>query len=355
MTTPQPLLTRAHLFAAAFFALFLYILYQAGHIIAPFLTALLWAGIITLALLPLYRRILSLFNGRATVAATLMTLITVLLVVGPAVALIIMLTTQAIDIYQYSTEALRSGVIANAWERFMQSQVGTLLTDMTAAGPDLKARVLQTIRDLSAGIASQFGALLKNTFVIIMNILIMIIAVFFFFRDGETYYRTALELLPFTQEQKETVAQKTYDTFTAVINGVFLVALFQGAMTGIGMAIFGFSFAVFWAFVAAALALLPVAGAALIWVPASAYLYLNGAEGKAVLLVLWGIVFVSLPDNFLKPLLIGKKAHLPVFLLFLSILGGLQVYGFLGILFGPLIVTLLTALVKIYRDEFANR
>jgi predicted PurR-regulated permease PerM len=355
MTASQPLLTRAHLFAAAFFALFLYILYQAGHIISPFLTPLLWAGIITLALLPLYRRVLTLVKGRQNLAATLMTVFTLLLVIGPAVALIIMLATQAIDVYKYIAEALRSGMVADAWERFMQSRLGNLITDMTATGPDLKERVLQGIREVSAGVASQFGALLKNTFVIVMNILIMIIAVFFFFRDGETYYRTALDLLPFTTEQKETVAQKTYDTFTAVINGVFLIALFQGAMTGIGMAVFGFSFGVFWAFVATVLALLPVAGAALVWVPAAGYLYLNGTEVKAILMVLWGVVFVTLPDNFLKPLLIGKKANLPIFLLFLSILGGLQVYGFLGILFGPLIVTLLTALIKIYYDEFASR
>jgi predicted PurR-regulated permease PerM len=230
-----------------------------------------------------------------------------------------------------------------------------MIAEMTAAGPDLKERVLQGLSDLSAGVASQFGALLKNTLSMAMNVLIMVIAVFFFFRDGEGYYRTALELLPFTAEQKETVAQKTYDTFRAVINGVFLIALFQGAMTGVGMAVFGFSFAVFWAFVATVLALLPVAGAALVWVPAAGYLYLNGAGVKAILLVVWGAVFVSLPDNFIKPLLIGKRANIPIFLLFLSILGGLQVYGFLGILFGPLIVTLLTALVKIYREEFAEK
>jgi predicted PurR-regulated permease PerM len=355
MSSEKPVLTRKHLFAAAFFALFLYMLYQAGHVIAPFLTPLLWAGIITLALLPLYRRVLALVKGRATLAAAIMTAITLLLVVGPAVTLIIMLATQAIDVYHYIAEAVRSGALADAWERILQSRLGSMIAEMTAAGPDLKERVLQGLSDLSAGVASQFGALLKNTLSMAMNVLIMVIAVFFFFRDGEGYYRTALELLPFTAEQKETVAQKTYDTFRAVINGVFLIALFQGAMTGVGMAVFGFSFAVFWAFVATVLALLPVAGAALVWVPAAGYLYLNGAGVKAILLVVWGAVFVSLPDNFIKPLLIGKRANIPIFLLFLSILGGLQVYGFLGILFGPLIVTLLTALVKIYREEFAEK
>jgi predicted PurR-regulated permease PerM len=355
MTTPQPFLTRAHLFAIAFFAIFLYILYQAGHIIAPFFTSLFWAATIALALLPVYRRVLVFVHGKCTLAATIMTLFTTMLIIGPAVVFIIMLATQTDDVYRYIAEAIRSGAVSDAWDRFMQSRLGSVIADIAAAQPDLKERILQGIRDLSAGVALQFGSLLKNTCITAVNILIMLIAVFFFFRDGENYYRTALELLPFTREQKETVARKTYDTFTAVINGVFLIALLQGAMTGIGFAIFGLSFPAFWAFVAAVLSLLPVGGAALVWVPGAAYLYLQDATLKAVLLTVWGVIFVSLPDNFLRPLLIGKKANLPVFLLFLSILGGLQVYGFLGILFGPLIVTLLTALVKIYREEFANR
>ena len=355
MSTTPSFLTRAHLFAFAFFALFLYILYQAGHMISPFLTPLLWAGIVAIAFLPLYRRLLNLVGGRRTIAASLMTVVTILLVIGPAVTAIIMIASQAMDIYQYVADAIHSGVLAQTWERIMDSRFGRFFLEMTSAGPDVKEQVIAGIRQISAGMAVKVGALLKNTLLLAVNLAIMVIALFFFFRDGESYYRTALDLLPFTQEQKETVAQKTYDTFTAVINGVFLIALLQGAMTGVGFLITGVSFAVFWAFIAAVLALLPVGGAALVWVPGVVYLYLQGSVVKAIVLTVWGVVFVTLPDNVLKPMLIGKKANLPVFLLFLSILGGLQVYGFLGILFGPVIVTLLTALIKIYREEFANQ
>ena len=93
----------------------------------------------------------------------------------------------------------------------------------------------------------------------------------------------------------------------------------------------------------------------LVWLPCAVYLYLAGSTLSSVLLAAWGTVFVSLPDNFLKPLLIGRKAKLPTFLLFLGILGGLKVYGVLGILAGPLVVTLLTAFVQIYREEFAEK
>jgi len=183
----------------------------------------------------------------------------------------------------------------------------------------------------------------------------MLIALFFFFRNGERYYRGTMELLPFTPEQKESIARKLHDTFSAVINGVFLIALLQGLMTGLGFALFGAPFPVFWGFLAAVLALLPVGGAALVWIPGALFLWLTGAALQGALLAVWGTVLVSLPDNFLKPLLIGRKAKLPMFFLFLGILGGLNVYGILGILFGPLVVTLLTAFVQIYREEFAER
>jgi len=126
-------------------------------------------------------------------------------------------------------------------------------------------------------------------------------------------------------------------------------------MTGLGFALFGVPFSVFWGFLAAVLALLPVGGAMLVWVPGALYLYLTGSTLQGVFLAIWGALLVSLPDNFLKPLLIGRKAKLPTFLLLIGILGGLQVYGFLGILFGPLVVTLLTAFVQIYREEYAER
>jgi predicted PurR-regulated permease PerM len=135
---------------------------------------------------------------------------------------------------------------------------------------------------------------------------------------------------------------------------VFLIALGQGIMTGIGFALFRVPFAVFWGFLAAFLALLPIGGAALVWIPGALFLLLTGETLRGVLLAVWGAVLVSLPDNFLKPMLIGRKAKLPAFFLLLGILGGLQVYGFLGILFGPLVVTLLTAFVQIYREEYAE-
>lgn len=351
----RPLLTRSPLFAVVFFGLFLFFLYQMGRILMVFISPLLWAAILTMTLYPLQHRIIARLKHRQGLAAGIMTLISLLLVIGPAVALLFILATQAGDLYNGMSDFVQSGKLTEAWAAINGSFLDKIPLSPVLSGVDIKGMVVKGISDLSSGLAAQLGGVLRNSMIFAINIVIMLIALFFFFRDGKSYFQAFIDLLPFTKQQKEEITGKFIDTFSAVINGVFLVALLQGAMTGIGFALFGIPHAVFWGFLAALLALLPVGGAALIWLPGSAFLYLTGSVLSGVLLGAWGLLLVSLPDNFLKPLLIGRKAKIPAFILFISLLGGLQVYGFLGLLFGPLVVTLLTAFVQIYREEYAGR
>jgi predicted PurR-regulated permease PerM len=305
-----------------------------------------------MALYPLYRRVIVLLRGNESAAAALMTLITVLIVIGPAVTLLGLLVRQTIDLYQWVAEGVQSGAALDFWNRW-SSMISRQVSSLPfVADLDLKGMLTKSLGQFSSNMTAQVGALLRDTLLLVIQLFIMIFTLFFFFKNGERYYWSVLDLVPFSKEQKQAIAQKLHDTFTAVINGVFLIALGQGIMTGIGFAVFGVPFPVFWGFLAAVLAVFPVGGAALVWIPGVIYLLVMEESLKGILLAVWGIVLVSLPDNFLKPILIGKKAKLPVFFLFLGILGGLQVYGFLGILFGPLIVTLLTAFIQIYREEF---
>ena len=351
----QPLLTRSPLFAAVFFGLLLFFLYQMGRILMVFISPLLWAAILTLTLYPLQRKITARLKHRRGLAAGVMTLIALFLVIGPAVTLLFLLATQAGDLYNGMSVLVQSGKLTAAWEKISSSFLEGVLRSPMLSGIDVKGIVVKGVSDLSSGLAAQLGSVLRNSLILAIDIVIMLIAIFFFFRDGETYSLSFIDLLPFTKKQKEEITRKFIDTFSAVINGVFLVALLQGAMTGIGFALFGVPLAVLWGFLAAVLALFPIGGAALIWLPGAAYLYLTGSELSGILLGAWGLLLVSLPDNFLKPLLIGKKANIPTFILFIALLGGLQVYGFLGLLFGPLVVTLLTAFVQIYREEYAGK
>ena len=325
-----------------------------GRMLASFSAALIWAGIIALALHPLYRRIVALLRGRESLAAASMTLATLIIVIGPAIALFTALVSQSVGLYQGAAESIKSGAAIELWNRLSAVISENVLTLPFLADLDIKEMLMNGLSQFSSSLASQVGAVLRNTLLLVVNLVIMLIALFFFFLNGERYYQTTMDLLPFTHEQKKSIARKFQDTFTAVINGVFLIALGQGIMTGIGFAVFGVPFPVFWGFLAAILALLPIGGAALVWIPGAIFVFLTGSTLKGVLLAVWGTVLVSLPYNFLKPMIIGKKAKLPTFFLFLGILGGLQVYGFLGILFGPLVVTLLTAFIQIYREEYGE-
>ncbi len=354
-TSPSSFLARSPLFAVVFFGIFLFLLYQMGRLIAPFLSPLLWAAILTLALYPVYKKLLLRLRGRRGLAASIMTLVTLFLVIGPAVTLLFILAAQAVDLYQGASAIVQSGRLAELWSRFESSFLDKLLAHPALAGLDLKGMAMKSISGISSSLAGQIGGVLKNTLILAVDIVIMVIALFFFFRDGETYYNAVIDLLPFTKKQKEAMARKVSDTFSAVINGVFLIALLQGAVTGIGFFLFHIPYAIFWGFLAAVLALLPIGGTTLVWIPGALYLYLTGSQLQGVLLGVWGLVLVSLPDNFLKPLIIGKKAKIPTFVLFIALLGGLQAYGILGILFGPVVVTLLMAFVQIYREEYAAK
>jgi len=356
LTDPQlPIITRSHLLTFAFFAAFIFLLYQMAGLLAPFSAALLWAAIITLALHPLHKRVLRRVKSRSGLAALIMTAITLFLVVGPAMTILALCVTQAIDLYQAVSQGVQSGKFLELWNSASASLSEGLHTIPLLSGIDVKSLAVKSIEGLSTSLAGGIAPLLKFTLVVMIDLLVMVVAVFFFFRDGESYYLAVMDMLPFSAEHKRSMSRRVYDTFMAVINGVFLIALLQGLMTGIGFALFGIPYPVFWGLIAAALALLPVGGAALVWVPGALFLFLTGSRVGSIAFFAWGLLLVSLPDNFLKPLLIGKKARLPAFFLFIGILGGLKVYGILGILFGPLVVTLLFVFVQIYREEYGER
>jgi predicted PurR-regulated permease PerM len=348
-------MTRPHFFAVVFFALFLFLLYQMMNILAPFSSALLWAAILALALHPVYERVQRALKGRAGLAASLMTVLTMLVIIVPAIMLLAVCASQAIGLYEWASGGFQSGKLSELWSRYAPSLSDKFLSSPALADIDIKGLAAKSIGDVSSALAGQIGSLLKNTLLLVFNLVVMLIALFFFFRNGESYYRSALDLLPFAAEHKRAISQKISDTFSAVLNGVFLIALIQGIVTGIGLAIFGVPYSIFWGFLAAIFALFPVGGAALVWVPGAIYLFSTEATVSGILLVLWGLLLVTLPDNFLKPVLIGRKANIPAFFLFIGILGGLKVYGMLGILFGPLVVTLLTVFFQIYREEYGSQ
>src|SRR5882724_10216223 len=152
---------------------------------------------------------------------------------------------------------------------------------------------------------------------------------------------------------KEAVFARLYTTLSAVVQSMVVTAATQGVLAGLGYwLIGGLSFSVFLGFLTALASFLPLAGPAFVWSGTAVYLAFTGHLGRATGLAIWGVLVVSTADNWIKPLFIGGRAKLPTFLLLISILGGLQVYGFLGVFLGPVVLAILFSFVEIYREEY---
>jgi len=192
------------------------------------------------------------------------------------------------------------------------------------------------------------GTVFSNVAKIMVSIIVLFIALYYLFKDGHELRKSVVALSPLSDVYDETIFRKLELAINSVVRGSISVALVQGVLTAIGLAIFGVPNSVLWGSVAAVTALIPGVGTSIVIIPSILFLFFTGAEVAAVGLLIWGIVAVGLVDNVLGPKIVGKGAKLHPFLILLSILGGIGLFGPIGFLFGPLALALLFAFLEIY-------
>ena len=353
-------MSREQLFAAFFFAVFLFLLYQLYLFVAAFYAPLLWAGILALTFYPLTAWLVDAFGGRRSLAAFTLVLAVTLLAILPSFYLGSLLVREATGAYVRLQEAVQKGEVLGLVERIQASRLGGLWARVNPLferlSIDLSDLVLRATNWLSDQIVSYASSLARNVLVSAVHFLLMLVALFFFFRDGEAMAERLRELLPMEQAHKDAVFDRLYTTLTAVVQSMIVTAVTQGMLAGIGYwLIGGIDFSVFLGFLTMLSSFLPLAGPALVWSGASIYLALTGHLGRALGLALWGVLVVSTADNWIKPLFIGGRAKLPTFLLLISIIGGLQVYGFLGLFLGPVVLAILFTFIEIYREVYREQ
>jgi predicted PurR-regulated permease PerM len=183
----------------------------------------------------------------------------------------------------------------------------------------------------------------------------MTVALFFLFRDGEQFMETIKALIPFSAKERENILKRMVEMIHATIYGGIVVALVQGGLGGLGFWIVGLSSPAFWGAVMAFLSFIPIVGAFLVWVPAVMILFIQGAYLKALVLLAWCGLLVSLSDNFVRPILISGRTQVHTLLLFFGILGGLKIFGFLGFIAGPLVITICLAIIDIYTSAVDHK
>ncbi|MBM4084901.1 MAG: AI-2E family transporter [Planctomycetes bacterium] len=348
--------SRAHVFAFFFAIVLACCLYLLYRIFEPFINIAFCAALLAVVFHPLYAAILRLFRERRTLASVAMTLLVVVIVVLPGVYCVGTLVNEMTDAYNYVKESVQTGKAQSWVDKLNSPSVKAWLEKAQALAQehdtDLRSALLKTLQGMSRVIVAETTSVARNVLVFLLNFLIMLFILFFFFRDGAAMFQKGKDLLPMEAKHKDAVLLRLSETVSAVVRGVLATAVIQGLLAGLGFWMFGVGLPVFLGMLTALLALFPLGGAAAVWVPCCIYLYATGHAIRGTLLLIWGIAVVSSIDNFLKPLLIGGKTALPTLFVFLSILGGIKAYGFLGIFLGPVLLAVFAALVKIYREEY---
>jgi len=350
-------MTRQQIFSIVFFALVVLLLYQIGLMFKPFVFSALWAGLLAHWAFPLHLRLTRLCAGKEMVSAAILTVGAMAIVVVPLVVMGVMLVREA----GVAEQEIRAWISGGGLQRLPEELatipiIGGWLKSALAGSAtptfSLEQSVMTGVKELSQFLIGGMGGLLKNTFALIMNFFMMLLILFFLFKDGQQWLSVLYDLIPMEESHKSKILVRLDQTIRAVVKGVLVTAIVQGLLAGMAYLALGVPFPMGLTALTIVLAPIPFGGTGLVWLPVALYLFWVGMAGKALAMLAWGIGVVSMVDQFLRPWLIGQDVQIPVLLLVLSVLGGLALYGLLGLFIGPILVSLLMTAVQIYREEY---
>jgi predicted PurR-regulated permease PerM len=316
----------------------------------PFYGAVFWGAIFAMMFRPLFLRLLKSMPQRNTLAALAALSIVLLLVILPLGLIVASLVQEATGLYQrIQSGELKPAMylqqvysalpvwVLNALDRFGLGNQGLILERLTAS--------------LSKGsqyMATQAVSIGQNAFDVVVSFFVMLYIMFFLLRDGEKLARHIREAIPLEEGIKQDLLSKFVTVISATVRGNVAVAALQGALGGVALWVLGIHAPVLWGTLMAFLSLLPAVGAALVWGPVGLYLLATGAVVKGVSLLVFGVVVIGLVDNIMRPLLVGKDTKMPDYVVLVSTLGGMAIFGLNGFVIGPLVAAMFMAVWAIF-------
>lgn len=334
------------------------LLYAAFRILWPFMTAILFGLILVILTFQIFRRVRERMKGRSPRAAIVMLLGVTLLIAVPMLIMAILLVQQA----NLVVENLQSGEVQQMIRRIdFTGNLGWIRRiapkfDPATLSPE--RLILPAIQQVPGWVARNGGAVIGGLTGAVIGFALTLLSMYFFYVEGESILEQLSILSPLPRRYDDEFRARFKDVIDATFLGQLFTGIAQGVVTGIGLAIAGVQGAGFWGAVAALLSLIPMVGAAAVWVPAAIYLVISASMGgrpwwQAIFMILWGVLFVSLVDNVVRPWAMAGKAQLPAIPLLFAVLGGLQAFGFVGLVIGPLVFSLLVSIIEIYKKSFA--
>ncbi len=341
-----------------FLALLLFITVAFFGLIRDYLLACFWAILLAIIFYPTYQNFKNRFGQKQNLAAIVTLLIILLLVVIPAFFIGAMIVNEILSFYKtFESGELDIQGQLEAW----QDRLPLIEEWLEGIGVELektKNTFWESVIGLSKNLAFSAVGFTQNIFGFLLQFFVMLYILFFFLKDGEKLVKALVRALPIGDKQEWELIRRFASVARATVKGSLVVALVQGALGGILFWAVGIPGAVIWAVVMTILSLLPV-GSGLIWGPVALILIFQGDFARGIIIILIGVFVIGLVDNFLRPMLVGKDAKMPDYLVLLSTLGGLAWFGISGFVIGPMVaaffITCWQMLGEVYIVERQNK
>jgi predicted PurR-regulated permease PerM len=338
---------------ASFYVLLVVVTVAFLWLLVPYYTAVLWAVILAILFFPLHKRLERFLGGRSTIAALLTVLLCICLVILPALAILASLVQEGTSLYQRISS---NEIDLNAHLLRLQAVLPTFfdnwLNSLKIGGfaelwAKLSSGVMEAGQSIAGGVLS-FG---QNTLQFFISMGLMLYLLFFLFRDGASLGRMMRHSIPLSDDYTRQFLDKFAAVVRATVRGNVIIAIIQGTIGGISFWALGIEAALLWGVVMTFLSMLPAVGAAIVWIPAAIWLFLVGAWIKGVIMVVIGALVIGLVDNLLRPPLVGQGARLPDYVVLISTVGGISLFGISGFVIGPLIAALFISAWSLFTQQ----
>ena len=326
-------------------------LYLCWLMLRPFITVLEWATVLVIVFYPIHQRLARRIKRRG-LSALLSSLLVIVVIVFPFALLTMALTKEIAGAAQDFSAKLNqlmdpSVSIVGRASRWIHDHAGV---------DDSRSQefLVDQLKLAGASLLGQSFGLLGNIVGTIVKSFFVIITMYYLFRDGDKIVRALPKALPLSEKQSKTIIDRVSQVVSASVYGVVTIAMLQGLLGGLAFWVLGVPSPVLWAVVLAFICMIPIAGSFFVWLPASIYLILSGHWTKGILLIVWGALVISTVDNFLRPKLIKNQTKLHELFVFFSVLGGMTVFGLLGIVLGPVVLAITLGLLQTFAKEPAE-
>lgn len=339
--------TRDHALIVVLVAATALLLFFCWQLVRPFLTPIAWALALAVVAHPLHGWIARRIKQQPGIAAG----VAVFLIAIVLLALASFVGHSILKEAVAGAQTIQAGLERGQWRAQLAANpwLGGALTAL-----EQQANLSGQLHGMAGEIGKRVSQVVTGSAWVIVQLLLTLFVLFYLFRDHRAALGTLRTLVPLSERETDEVFARVADTIHATIFGTLVVAAVQGALGGLMFWWLGLPAPVLWGAVMALLAIVPVLGAFVVWVPAAIFLAASGQWGKAVILTAWGGVIVALIDNLLYPILVGKRLRLHTVPVFFSIVGGLAILGAAGIILGPVILALTNAILEIWRRRTAH-